>query len=182
MHKPTDILMREHEAIVRVLDAADQEVACIARTGKIHTQRVRELADFFRNFADRCHHAKEEKHLFAAMHARGMPMESGPLAVMLREHEQGRQCIRTIATAVAGEPSPGQAGLVKENLAAFSAMLRAHIQKEDNVLYTMANRILSHEDQAALLEAFDRVEAEELGEGVHEKYHAWMETLDQEPG
>lgn len=41
----------------------------------------------------------------------------------------------------------------------------------------MADRLLSREDQQALTSAFDRVEAEEMGEGVHEKYHQWVHKL-----
>ena len=43
--------------------------------------------------------------------------------------------------------------------------------KEDNILYPMADGILTPADQAELAAAFDQVEAEEMGEGTHERYH-----------
>jgi hemerythrin-like domain-containing protein len=55
--------------------------------------------------------------------------------------------------------------------------LRAHIDKEDNVLYPMADRLFTPEDQRALTKAFEKVEAEEIGEGVHEKYHQLAHDL-----
>ena len=61
--KATDILKREHQAILLAVAAAEEEAAYIADTGKIHLQKVREMADFFRNFVDRCHHAKDEKQI-----------------------------------------------------------------------------------------------------------------------
>jgi hemerythrin-like domain-containing protein len=180
--KATEILKHEHQAILVVLAAVEKEVASIAKTGKIHVQTVREMADFLKNFVDRCHHGKEERHLFVMLHERGMPMETGPLATMLHEHERGRACVRAIAEAVAGNGSPDAAAILKakDNLAAYAHLLRAHIDKEDNVLYPMADRLLNAADQNALAEAFDRVESEEMGEGVHERYHTWIETLEDQ--
>ena len=150
-------------------------------TGKVHADTVRQMADFLKNFVDRCHHTKEEKHLFAAMHAHGMPMTTGPLAVMLREHEQGRVHVRAIAEAVGktGIPSASSARKVKDELSTYAVLLRGHIDKEDNVLYPMADRLLTADEQNALMQAFERVESEEMGAGVHERYHAWIETLMQ---
>lgn len=180
--KATEILKQEHQAILLVIAQAEKEVASIEKSGTIHVQRVREMADFFQNFVDRCHHAKEEKHLFVGMQARGLPGDAPPLAVMLYEHEQGRACVRAIAEAVSGTAPPDAAAIqkAKENLAAYARLLRAHIDKENQILYTMADRILTPADQQALAEAFERVESEELGEGVHEKYHAWIEKQMEE--
>ncbi|MDD5678924.1 MAG: hemerythrin domain-containing protein [Kiritimatiellae bacterium] len=177
--KATKILKHEHQAILLVIGAAEKEVDYIEKTGQIHAKTVREMADFFKSFVDRCHHAKEEKHLFVMMHERGMSLETGLLAVLLREHEQGRTYSRAIAAAVAGRGAPGAAAILKarENLDAYARLLRAHIDKEDNDLYAMADRILNTHDQKSLCDAFDKVEAEQIGEGVHERYHAWIEKL-----
>lgn len=56
--------------------------------------------DFIRNFADRCHRAKEEDQLFVRMQDRGSPFEGGPIAVMLMEHEEGRRHIGAVAKAI----------------------------------------------------------------------------------
>ncbi len=177
--KATEVLKHEHQAILLVIAAIEKEVASIEKTGTMHAQTVREMADFLKNFVDRCHHAKEEKHLFVMMHERGMSMETGPLSVMLHEHDQGRACVRAVAEAVAGKGTPDAAAIrkAKENLAAYAQLLRAHIDKEDHVLYPMADRLLKSADQKTLAQAFDKVESEEMGEGVHEKYHAWIEKL-----
>ena len=97
---PTEILKHEHQVILRVLDAAEKEVASIKENGTIHASLVREMADFFRGFVDHCHPTKEEKPLFTRMHQQGMSLTSGPLAVMLHDHEQGRACIRAIWEAL----------------------------------------------------------------------------------
>lgn len=172
---PTEALKHEHQVILMVLDAAQREARSIEATGKVSAERVGKFVEFFRNFADRCHHAKEEKHLFTRIADRGVPVEGGPIGVMLAEHEQGRSHVaaidRALKSASAGDASA--AASVREHLEAYVELLRQHIDKEDNVLYIMADRVLAAEDQQELAEAFERIEAEELGEGVHEKYH-WL--------
>jgi hemerythrin-like domain-containing protein len=110
----------------------------------------------------------------------GQRVDSGPIFVMLREHEENRKNVAAVAEAlpkaVAGKESAVAAG--RDNLAAYSNRLRAHIDKEDNVLYPMADRMFSPEDQKRLAEAFDKVEKEEMGEGVHKKYHELARELE----
>lgn len=169
----TDILRQEHRVISLVLDAAEREVRSIRGSGQVHVGRVEQMVDFFRGFADRCHHAKEEDLLFVRMAERGLPMQSGPIAAMLAEHEEGRHRVQAIAGALS-EAGAGDAQAVRavaENLMAYVVLLRAHIEKEDEILYPMADQLLTAEDRRALEAAFDRVEAEEMGAGVHEIYH-----------
>jgi hemerythrin-like domain-containing protein len=53
---------------------------------------------------------------------------------------------------------------------AYIRLLREHIQKEDDVLFLLADGVLNSEDQKALLREFEEHELKEMGSGVHEKY------------
>jgi hemerythrin-like domain-containing protein len=176
---PTETLMHEHQIILMVLDGAEREARWMEDSGAVRAETVSEMLDFFRNFADRCHHSKEEKLLFVKMEERGMPVEGGPIGAMLYEHDQGRQLTKAMADALplATSGDPAATAAVWQNLLAYVRFLRAHIHKEDHVLYPMADRLLTAEDQRGLMEAFDKVEAEEIGEGVHEKYHQLAHKL-----
>ena len=176
--RPTEVLKHEHQIILKILGRAEQLAEPEAT---IDTRELAEIVDFIRTFADRCHHGKEEKHLFALMAERGFSLEFGPLAVMMAEHEQGRSYVRAMAGALEKAQAGGEldAPTVKKNLAAYAELLRGHIYKEDNVLYAMADTTFTPEDQQALAEAFERVEAE-MGEGTHEKYHALAHRLETE--
>jgi hemerythrin-like domain-containing protein len=176
---PTELLMHEHQIILMVLDGAEREARQMEESGSVRLETVGEMIDFFSNFADRCHHSKEEDLLFVKLEERGMPAQAGPIAVMLDEHEQGRRLTAAIAEALplATKGDARATAAIAQNLLAYAGLLRAHIGKEDNVLYPMANRLLTAEDQRELMEAFDRVEAEEMGEGVHEKYHELAHKL-----
>ena len=77
--KPTQILENEHRVIEQVLDCLDKIADRCETDGRLDAESAREAVDFFRNFADRCHHGKEEAELFPLMHARGFPQEGGPV-------------------------------------------------------------------------------------------------------
>ncbi len=174
---PTESLKHEHKVISLVLGAAEREGRSVQATGRVHAEDIARLLDFFQNFADRCHHAKEERHLFALMHERATV--GGLLAATVAEHQEGRRRLRAVAEALpqARQGEAAAVASVGENLLAYAALLRAHIDHEDNVLFPMAEKILSAEDERALAEAFEKVEAEEIGEGVHEKYHRLAHDL-----
>jgi hemerythrin-like domain-containing protein len=65
-----------------------------------------------------------------------------------------------------------------EAVRGYVTLLRQHIQKEDNILFPMADQVLTAQDQKDLAEAFDRVEREEMGAGEHERYHAMIDEME----
>lgn len=176
---PTETLKHEHQVILMVLVGAEREAQHICETGKVDADKVRQMLDFFRTFADRCHHAKEEKLLFKKMVEHGLPGDTGPIAMMLHEHELGRARLRAVDEALPGaiQGDKAEAEVVADNLDGYAKLLRQHIAKEDEVLYPMADQLLTDEDQQALGEAFEKVEAEEMGEGTHERYHEMAHKL-----
>ncbi len=175
----TQILADEHDFILKIAAVADNTARSIMDTGSVTPPTIEALIDFFRNFTDRCHHAKEERHLFKKLREKGLPEKSGPVAVMEDEHARGRQFIRAIETALPAAASGDTAAARKIGLTlhAYADLLRAHIDKENKILFPMADQLLSPAEQAQLVDAFETVEAEELGEGVHEKYHRLGQEL-----
>jgi len=177
--KPTDTLKHEHKIVLAVLDGAEREAQNIQATEMVDKQKVAKMVDFFRTFMDKCHHSKEERQLFPKLQERGMPGDGGPIAVMLYEHTLGRNEVKAIAEALdkysAGDATT--AGPLAEHLIAFVKLLRDHIDKENDILFTMADQILTPADQDELAAAFDAIEAEEIGEGVHEQYHQFAHEL-----
>ena len=170
--KPTEILSGEHRIIEQVLDCLEKIAQNCATEGRLDKTSAEQALDFFRNFADRCHHGKEETHLFPAMEAKGFPRQGGPTGVMLSEHEQGRAHIRAMAEAIEGAAA-GESEAVAQfinHAQGYVGLLREHIEKEDHCLFTMANQALTEDDQQRLLAAFENVEHEHMGLGTHEKF------------
>jgi len=172
---PTEQLKHEHQIILLVLKGAEAEADHIQETGEVDKAKIGKLVDFFRNFVDLCHHTKEEKHLFQRMCC-SVPQADRPVSVMLQEHEEGRRKVAALAEALA-QSGAKAARAVHDILLAYAALLRQHIAKEDNILYPMADNGLDSQDQQKLSEAFEKVESEEMGKGVHEKYHRLAHEL-----
>jgi hemerythrin-like domain-containing protein len=161
MNKCIDSMMREHELIVEVLAALQAMAEKMAAGAEVPRQDVGDFGRFFRDFADRCHHGKEEDRLFVKMVEAGFSQESGPIAVMLAEHDAGRQEVRGLLAIGAGSGplSNAENAQTIEYAARFVPLLYAHIQKENNILYPMAQNTLPPEEFARLdqsCEAFDR--------------------------
>jgi len=176
-----DILMQEHRNIERVLDAMEVMVDRLERGGDVRPAFFLEAAGFFAEYADRVHHHKEEDVLFGSIIAGGMPAEQGPIPVMLMEHEQGRVFTRGIRDAArtleAGDDS-ARRELVSQ-ARGYIALLRDHIAKEDEVLFPMAEELLSVAAQAEVLEAFGQAERED-GRGAVEELLAVADRLERE--
>ncbi len=101
---PTGMLREEHQLILRVLDVV-QSLLEKGDAGEWDFDAWDDCVAFFRLFADACHHGKEEDLLFPELEARGMPRDSGPIAVMLSEHKQGRALVAQMAGALT-PPAP----------------------------------------------------------------------------
>jgi len=136
----TGVLREEHQLILKVLDVL-QRVVEKGQSGEWDVDAMEECVAFFRLFADLCHHGKEEDLLFPELEDRGMPKDSGPIAVMLFEHRQGRALVAQMAAALDGAHQGATEPLARfENAArAYIQLLRGHIHKEDNVLFNMAD-------------------------------------------
>jgi hemerythrin-like domain-containing protein len=178
----TEILMSEHRVIERVIGSLEQASARLERGEAVRPGFFVDASQFVAGFADGCHHRKEEGVLFKAMEASGMPADSGPIAVMLMEHEQGRQYnrgMRAAAERLAAGDASARADILS-NAHGYAALLRQHIQKEDHILFPMADQVISPAAQAQVAEGFEHVEHEDTGEGVHEKYLALADALERE--
>jgi hemerythrin-like domain-containing protein len=168
---PIETLMQEHRTIERVIERLVDLAETAQHTGRLEGQPATDALEFIRHFADGCHHAKEEGHLFAMMVDLGFPKEQGPLAVMLYEHEQGRACVQTMVARLAAA-SDGEAAAVSDFAAAalaYADLLRGHIQKEDQVLYPMAVRAMSTADYQRLTLRFMAQDAEDQATGQPER-------------
>jgi hemerythrin-like domain-containing protein len=176
---PIERLKSDHRLIERVLCALE----CIAERGGVEGNldgpAAGDALHFLCEFSNRCHKGKEERHLFAMMEWRGFPRETGPVALVRREHEEIRGRLRAMAeifdAAVAGDRNALDqfAGRAR----AFGDTIRQHMAKEENILFPLAESVMSEQDARALEMAFDRIEREELGADAHRELTRLAEEL-----
>jgi len=175
----TALLKEEHDLILRGLAVLEKVAARLADGKPVPPGTVEKLVEFFRNFADRCHHGKEEAMLFPALEAAGLPRHGGPTGVMYTEHDEGRACVRGIAGAAARlAQDPGAAQEIVQHARQFIPLLRAHIDKENDVLFIMADSILSPEAQKDLLDRYGQFTEEQAGCRIHDEPTALIRELE----
>ena len=161
MSKAIDELVHDHEAILSSLSILDAMVARLGTTAAPTVEDLRGFIGFLKEFADKCHHGKEEGILFPALTGAGMPQQGGPVGVMLSEHVEGRTLIRAMEAAVSGALD-GKA--FTEAARGYAELLRAHIAKENNVLFPAAERLLAP-DMEAIHAKFQKHEETVIGHG-----------------
>lgn len=175
----TDVLRREHDAILRMLDVSAVVVDRLGAGAKVEPEILSQLLEFFRLFADRCHHEKEEELLFPLLERKGLLRAGGPIGVMMDEHTQGRAQMERMSTAAAAYRNGDAAASQRwaDAMRRYTTLLRQHIDKENHVLFELADRLMSPAEQEEMTAAFERSEIEKMGAGTHERLHALMERL-----
>ena len=178
----TKVLMDEHRVIERVLTALETAVERLEKGDPVAPSFFLRAADFIKGFADGCHHHKEEDILFPAMREAGIPSEGGPVGVMLEEHAEARQ-LTAAMRAGAERMESGEADAhedVARSALGYVALLRIHIAKEDQGFFPMADDAIQGRAREEIGEAFERVEREEVDQGIHERYLALAASLERE--
>jgi hemerythrin-like domain-containing protein len=177
--KAIDRLMEEHEVILKVLGSLETLADVLEKGERVERGTIKKYAELLRNFADKCHHGKEEDQLFVKMIEHGFSKKDGPLAVMLQEHETGRAHVRTLMAIgeKSGPLSAEESQEVIKNARSFAELLQSHIVKEDRVLYGMAEKVIPAQEIEKMAEDFEKFELEVTGEGAHEKWHALAHEL-----
>lgn len=140
----TGILRAEHRQILLVVDALADELDTLETGSRPDdTQRLSDCVEFFRLYADACHHAKEENLLFHELEDAGMPGDQGPIAVMLEEHRQARALVAVMAEALAAGTAAGAVRHTFRTAAfAYIDLIRSHIGKEDGILFEIADGMI----------------------------------------
>jgi DUF438 domain-containing protein len=171
----TEILMKDHELTERVFAATEKAFAGPADPTP---GLVANLREYLVTYVDRCHNQKEERALFPLLARRGVPSDGGPVAVMLAEHAQARELVNRIDAAAKGyvDGDHGRLRELQAAFAAYAALNKPHYWKENDILYPLANRVLSPEDGAELVDEIEEIE-QELGPGARERYWKLAEEI-----
>lgn len=169
MTTPMETLREEHRIILRALDALESAAERLAAGRALPPGWWQALIEWLRAFADRNHHAKEEQGLFPAMIDAGVPADGGPVAVMLEEHARGRALLQAMA---AGEPEARAS-----NARLYVELLRGHIEKENGIVFPLADAVLDDRAQRELGRAFDSVAADGGADVAPERAEASIDRL-----
>jgi len=152
METATQNLVNDHVQIIRLIEVMDK----IVLQENPNISDIEEVIYLIKNFADVFHHSKEENMLFPLLGKKGFSAQQGPVAVMLAEHSEGREFVKGMEISVNLLKNGNKDSIknVYENMRGYGMLLRNHIAKENNILFPMADRNMSEEENKALLERF----------------------------
>ena len=148
-------LRREHEMIRRGLELLEHAGRRLAVGRTVGDSALGDLVHLLRRLADRCHHVKEEMHLYPAMRAKGLPPDDR-LRALLAAHGESRDYLETLA----GLPS------VAERAAAallYVRVMREHLDSEERDVFPVADGMFTPAEQAELVRAYAETEQAAFG-------------------
>jgi hemerythrin-like domain-containing protein len=178
INSPTEILEAEHRVIAKVISAVSVLADRVEVDQAVDVEMLRNIVEFMRIYADKCHHGKEEDLLFPLLEKKGIPMQGCPVGALLAEHARGRVLVTSLSDATTsyenGEPAAQEA--ILKSLHSIFAVYPNHIWKEDYLLFPMTNKVLSPVEQQKLSEDFEEVETH-IGKELHHRLEEVAEHL-----
>jgi hemerythrin-like domain-containing protein len=157
--KPTEMLKDEHKAVLQKLTAFEKIIGRLDKREEISAE-LKELAAFFAT-EFWTHFDKEEQALFPEFDS-FMPHGAGPIAVMREEHIVLRKTNDVMQEAIArylkGADDAATKQTIKQNVSHFINFLRSHINKEDGILFMMADMHLNQKQNEKVARLFQEMD------------------------
>ena len=176
MNTATQNLENDHLYILRLVYVMEKMVVNLSTdSGDLDL-----VVDLIRKYVDGFHHAKEENLLFPLLLKKGFSDEHGPVAVMLNEHTESRKYVKEICEGI-DKYNQGDDNTIPEiyrNMQLYIDLLRAHVGKENNVLFRLVDKVLDSKEQADLLDKFESFETNDFTKEKIQKYITDIEGLE----
>jgi hemerythrin-like domain-containing protein len=182
IENPVHTLTHEHVYILKVVDALSVIGSDIEKGKVVEPELFPRIVQFMREFADKCHHAKEEAVLFPLMEEKGVPKTGCPLSALRAEHVKGRVLVGRLEQAAASpftdsaEARAEICTVIKE----IAHLYHDHIWKEDAMVFPMTDNMFSEEEFASMADAFEKAESE-YGQN-HAHYVAFANEMASRSG
>ncbi|MCC6837703.1 MAG: hemerythrin domain-containing protein [Bacteroidia bacterium] len=158
MNDPIKVLMNEHEIIVDASNLVKKMIAVVDRSD-LYKRSALQLLSFFRDYADKYHHHKEEEILFPEMVKQNELLASGVLQEMLENHEDFRGQLSEIEELI-GQNNCSQA---QQRFEDYVDALADHIAVENEEVFEIAFSLFTEDEKEKIYYRFVDIDCE-LGE------------------
>ena len=165
-------LIEEHVYILKVIDALKREAKALDQRQNISLGQIDETLTLLSEFADKCHHAKEERVLFVQLGKRDAYKPF--VRQFLDEHMKGRAHVRAMRDAERNLARSRDEFIQHAN--AYARLLTAHIQAE-NAIFSKVDEILPENVNEWVAREFEQIEEQEIGEERHAEYEKRADKL-----
>jgi hemerythrin-like domain-containing protein/rubredoxin len=173
--------MQEHRVIEKMVPRLEEERRKITDLNQIDPFFIDTAVDFFKTYADRTHHGKEEDILFKELEKKQLTKENNKVMnELVDEHRYARRTVQSLLKAKEQfiEGDDKAAAEILENLGRLIELYPLHIEKEDKNFFYDAMNYFTEEEQNQMLERFYEFDRKM----IHEKYRAIVGLAEPEKG
>lgn len=149
--KATELLMNEHRTILRALHILDAMAARAERGFSIADRDADDVLRILRTFVGEHHQGKEETILFPALLKDPAQENYAALSRMVFEHDQERSLVEGLEDSLRTRKGKDFAYYARR----LTHVLKTHIDKEDRILFPLADAVLSPEEDARVARELD---------------------------
>jgi hemerythrin-like domain-containing protein len=176
--KPIGPLMWEHRLIERMVGLISGELERISAINGANVEFLIAAVDFFRTYADRTHHGKEESILFRELARKPLSEEHNRVMnELIEEHVFGRKLVAELAETVEQHRRSNTNAVrnVETCLQKLIAFYPAHIEKEDKHFFYPCLEYLSRQEQDSMLQEFWEFDRKM----IHERYQKAVGDMEK---
>ncbi len=174
--KPIGPLMWEHRLIEQIVPLMKKELVAIRDSSRVDIDFIGKAVDFFRTYADRTHHGKEEDILFRELEQK--PLSADLKRIMqelMDEHVVARDSVRALIDS-SKDLGAGDRDALEDlvtHLGKLVNLYPRHIEKEDKAFFFPVMEYFTSEEQERMLEEFHEFDRRM----IHEKYQNLIEQM-----
>ena len=150
MKSPTDILRKEHEKVLKILDKLEKDLK------KNDLEQLKDINILEMEF-DKHSLNKEEKALFPEIE-KFIPRENGPTGMMIIEHKDLTDSIKNFKLNIKNKNFANSNNIGNHII----DILRQHIDKENNILFMMADMHLDDKQKKLILKKFNAIDGKKV--------------------
>jgi hemerythrin-like domain-containing protein len=176
-----DLLVKEHRLIERMIPILTKGVFRLREGAEMNAELILSVVGFFRTYADRCHHGKEEDILFRALASKPLSDEHRQTMDRLtEEHVLARKLVGRLMLDQerCAKRDPAALAAMRQDIRELADLYPRHIALEENDFFVPCMDYLSVPERAEMLRAFTEFDAKI----IHEQYRTMIEDLEAARG
>jgi hemerythrin-like domain-containing protein len=177
--KPVAPLMIEHRLIERMVKLLNNEIQAAEKGRSVNSALIFSAIDFFRMYADRTHHGKEEDILFRDLKKKKLSsIHQMLMEELVADHVLARNTVKELqmANEMYAKGNPKAITEIKDLLKKLVDIYPGHIKKEDRDFFLPVMNYFTQEDQDRMLAEFNRFDQTM----IHYKYTNLVEQYEKQ--
>jgi hemerythrin-like domain-containing protein len=173
----------EHRNIETVIKSLQDAAAALDKRRRLNIPKLRTVVEFLSVYADKRHHQREEALFFPILIKRGVPAKGCPIGGLNHEHERGRALVSSLDEWVAfyEQQRPGADQGLRQTLQEIIDLYRKHLWMEDDMVFPMAEKLITETDNEELKEKFADLDRN-IGLDIIARLEKFAESLSFQAG